>query len=166
MPTRQPVPIPILLVVTHIILVPNPFVVYRPLSLPPSFPHFCHLYLVSRFTASGDNCEIDMVCDFHSELYPISAGEKLDIALASTLNDDGTPDSGTYDPHQRSSLMDEYDYVMYGKVFKISREERRSDRIEVYISYGGLLMCLSGSPQPLNKIGLDTSVYLLMRKRS
>lgn len=46
-----------------------------------------------------------------------------------------------YDPRPRSTLADRYDYVMNGKVYKIDDER---DKLNVYASYGGLLMLLRG----------------------
>jgi hypothetical protein len=37
-------------------------------------------------------------------------------------------------------------------------------RVEVYISFGGLLMQLVGDPKKLEDLEVDSSVYLLMRK--
>jgi len=117
--------------------------------------------------ARGENYEMEMVCDFHSELYPLAAGEKIDVVLASTLNDDGSAEESNpvYNPHLKSSLLDEYEYVMHGKVFKIKQPSKTSHNIEVFISYGGLLMSLKGEPRHL-KLELDMNVYLLIKKRS
>jgi len=61
------------------------------------------------------------------------------------------------------SLMDRYDYVMHGKVFKYAEEE---DKAIVYVSYGGLLMALKGEPRtlPSHSFEVDSQMYLLMRK--
>lgn len=37
-------------------------------------------------------------------------------------------------------------------------------KVEVYISFGGLLMLLVGDPKKLQDLEVDSSVYLLMRK--
>ena len=43
--------------------------------------------------------------------------------------------------------MDNYDYVMYGKIFKYKDNTSAGQaRVEVFISYGGLLMQLIGEP--------------------
>ena len=45
----------------------------------------------------------------------------------------------------KPSLMDNYDYVMYGKIFKYKDNSSAGHaRVEVFISYGGLLMQLIG----------------------
>jgi DNA-directed RNA polymerase I, II, and III subunit RPABC3 len=37
-------------------------------------------------------------------------------------------------------------------------------KVEIYISFGGLLMLLVGDPRKLQNLEVDASVYLLMRK--
>lgn len=37
-------------------------------------------------------------------------------------------------------------------------------KVEVYISFGGLLMLLVGDPKKLQDLEVDSSVYLLVRK--
>lgn len=39
-----------------------------------------------------------MHLDVNSEIYPLGVGQKFTMALATTLNLDGTPDSGYYTP--------------------------------------------------------------------
>eukprot|EP00962_Isochrysis_galbana_P061259 scaffold36309_cov148-Isochrysis_galbana.AAC.2 len=54
-------------------------------------------------------------------------------------------------------------YAMYGKIFKW-RQENTKAPIEVQVSFGGLLMRLKGDPRHLQKLVLDSRVYLLMRQ--
>lgn len=61
--------------------------------------------------------------------------------------------------------MDQFEYVMYGKVFKYKDSQAQGQlRVEVFVSFGGLLMQLSGDPSKLESFEVDNSVYLLMRK--
>lgn len=63
------------------------------------------------------------------------------------------------------SLMDAYDYVMYGKIFKYKDSSKPgSIKVQVYISFGGLLMQLVGDPKKLETLEVDNNVYLLIRK--
>jgi hypothetical protein len=39
-----------------------------------------------------------------------------------------------------------------------------SVKVEVYVSYGGLLMLLAGDPKKLQHLEVDASLYLLLRK--
>ncbi|GLT41370.1 hypothetical protein SLA2020_154400 [Shorea laevis] len=63
-----------------------------------------------------------MHLDVNTEIYPMHVGEKFTMALAHTLNMDGTPDTSYYDQGERKSLADKYEYIMHGKLYKISDE--------------------------------------------
>jgi len=119
---------------------------------------------VSRIMASSENYEMELILDVDVDIYPITFGEKFSIALASTLNLDGSPDEGVFDQTGKPSLADKYEYVMYGKVFKQTEEKAPSLKVAIYVSYGGLLMMLKGDPRNLQGIDVDTRIYLLMRK--
>ncbi|KAJ4723629.1 DNA-directed RNA polymerases II and V subunit 8A [Melia azedarach] len=78
---------------------------------------------------------------------------------------DGTPDTGYYTPGGRKSLADKYEYIMHGKVYKITDEgSGRSLKAEIYVSYGGLLMMLKGDPTYVSQFELDQKLFLLIRK--
>eukprot|EP00695_Tsukubamonas_globosa_P001473 TRINITY_DN249_c0_g1_i1.p1 TRINITY_DN249_c0_g1~~TRINITY_DN249_c0_g1_i1.p1 ORF type:complete len:100 (-),score=21.42 TRINITY_DN249_c0_g1_i1:39-338(-) len=98
------------------------------------------------------------------DIYPIEIGDKIRLALHDTLIP-GQVDSGRYDPklESKQTLMDEYDYVMYGKVFKYSIE-KGTGKVRIYISFGGLLMELKGDPEYVKEINPDSRLYLLIRK--
>lgn len=68
------------------------------------------------------------------------------------------------DPN-RKTLMDAYEYVMYGKIFKYKDGSKGGQlRVEVLISFGGLLLQLIGDPKKLEALEVDNNVYLLMRR--
>ena len=61
--------------------------------------------------------------------------------------------------------MDLFEYVMYGKIFKYKDSSRGGQiKVEVYISFGGLLMQLIGDPKKLETLEVDNNVYLCMRR--
>jgi DNA-directed RNA polymerases I, II, and III subunit RPABC3 len=118
---------------------------------------------------------MDLILDINVDVYPVIQGEKLAICLATTLNLDGTSmqrghvdtKSEIYDRSigVRETLADKYDYVVFGKVFKY-RDSTSSGHVkaDVYASFGGLLMQLTGDPKRLQDLDLDQSLYLLARK--
>lgn len=53
---------------------------------------------------------------------------------------------------------------MHGKVFKVAQSSAKEGKMEVFTSYGGLLMSLKGEPSHLTKIELDQRMYLLIKK--
>ncbi|GIL83442.1 hypothetical protein Vretimale_11194 [Volvox reticuliferus] len=121
---------------------------------------------VSRFVCHSDLYEMDLQIDLNTELFPLQRNDKFSLVLAWTLNLDATPGSEKYDADfpaisGRRTLMDNYDYVMYGKVFKYKDNNMK---VEVYISFGGLLMKLAGDPVKLEPIEVDSNIYLLLKK--
>ncbi|XP_021907066.1 DNA-directed RNA polymerases II, IV and V subunit 8B-like [Carica papaya] len=120
---------------------------------------------VTRIEARSQNCDMFMHLDVNTEIYPMAVGDKFTMALAHTLNPDGTPDTGYYTPGARKSLADKYEYIMHGKLYKISdRASGKTLKAEIYVSYGGLLMMLKGDPSYVANFELDQRLFLLIRK--
>ena len=56
---------------------------------------------------------------------------------------------------------------MYGKLFKCmdhDPDESGNPKISVYLSFGGLLMSLTGDQRQLSRLHQNARLYLLMRK--
>ena len=68
-----------------------------------------------------------------------------------------------FDQSKKPSLQDKFEYVMHGKVYKCEEDEQ-SNRLSIYMSFGGLLMRLKGDASNLLGIELDQHLYLLIRK--
>jgi len=127
---------------------------------------------VSRIEGVGETYEMDLILDVNTDIYPLAEGNKVTLALASTLNLQGKPEGDSYEPSDEPSLADRYEYVMFGKVYKFDRDGDKKDapkknpnaKVSVYMSYGGLLMMLRGDPKNLLRIELDSRLYLLLRK--
>ena len=65
------------------------------------------------------------------------------------------------------SLADDYDYVMYGKVYKKADKKSSAEspgEVTLYASFGGLLMSLAADKADLEGAHLDDRVYLLVKK--
>ncbi|XP_059655019.1 DNA-directed RNA polymerases II and V subunit 8A-like [Cornus florida] len=120
---------------------------------------------VSRVDARSEQFDMHLLLDVNTEIYPIHVGEKFMMVLASTLNLDGTPDTGYYTQGGRKTLADKFEYVMHGKLYKIS-EDGPGPRVkaELYVSFSGLLMMLKGDPSIATKFELDQRLFLLIRK--
>lgn len=77
-------------------------------------------------------------------------------------------DSGEYNPIEtEGSRADSFEYVMYGKIYRIEGDEAHteaSSRLSAYVSYGGLLMRLQGDANNLHGFEIDQHLYLLMKK--
>ncbi|KAJ0035808.1 hypothetical protein Pint_26008 [Pistacia integerrima] len=122
-------------------------------------------YAVSRIEARSQNCDMYMLLDVKVGIYPMRVGDKFALALAHTLNLDGTPDTGYYTQGGRKFLADKFEYIMHGKLYKISdKGSGKTLKAEIYVSYGGLLMMLKGDPSYITQFELDQKLFLLMRK--
>jgi DNA-directed RNA polymerases I, II, and III subunit RPABC3 len=97
--------------------------------------------------------------DVNSELFAAKAGDKLDVALSSSLT--GMADDGNYDPQLSSPLLDKFDYACHGRVFNIKHIEDQN--VEVQASFGGLLMKLVGEQAHVEQLSMDMTFFLLMR---
>ncbi|CAH9108906.1 unnamed protein product [Cuscuta europaea] len=118
---------------------------------------------VDRIVAKGNQFEKTMVLDVNSQIYHIDINDTLKIVLVSTINLDGTPDSGYYLQGNRKSLADDYEYVMQGKLYRIPEGKSR-DELRLIVSFGGLLMELSADSSIAAKFELDQRLFILIRK--
>ena len=121
---------------------------------------------VNRIAATGSTYECDLLLDINSQIYSIKDGEKISMALTSTLNLDGTPDdhfsySSTVDGGE-TTLADTYDYVMHGRIFDM--DYKKDNIIVIAASFGGLLMRLTGEQKHFSNILPDMRLYVLIKK--
>ncbi|KAK7687471.1 DNA-directed RNA polymerases I, II, and III subunit RPABC3 [Cerrena zonata] len=116
---------------------------------------------VSRIIGqSSTSQDIKITLDINSELFPVKSNDSLTIVLASSLGNEASmlTSNGSWRPPKASdrSLADDYDYVMYGTVYKFE-ENSGDDKI-----FGGLLMRLEGGYRSLSNLKQD-SAYILIR---
>ncbi|XP_075720239.1 DNA-directed RNA polymerases I, II, and III subunit RPABC3 isoform X3 [Rhinoderma darwinii] len=108
------------------------------------------------------------VKDIDPEGRKFDRGDKFRLVIANTLYEDGTLDDGEYNPNDdRPSRADQFEYVMYGKVYRIEGDETSTEaatRLSAYVSYGGLLMRLQGDANNLHGFEVDSRIYLMMKK--
>ncbi|KAH0838433.1 RNA polymerase I [Lanmaoa asiatica] len=124
---------------------------------------------VSRLYARSKNHDMDMTLDYNVELFPLAEGQSFAMALASSLipssGGDGAEaeDRDIWRPDGKGvkGLEEEYDYVMYGKVYKF---DGGGEIVTVYASFGGLLLSLTGSFRHMAGIVLGDPVFILLRK--
>lgn len=69
----------------------------------------------------SENYEMEMQLDVNTEIYKVKNGQKFTIAIAHSLSLDGSADRPLVEG--QPSLLDKYEYVMYGKVFKLKEEK-------------------------------------------
>lgn len=82
---------------------------------------------VHRLDATSLDATTKLILDINCELYPMHANENFQVLVASTLNLDGTKDetaSGWRGNRPgEATLADMWDYVCYGKVYKVEDPE-------------------------------------------
>ncbi len=89
---------------------------------------------VSRIAATSKVNKLSIELDINTEIYPVDEGAFYKLVIASSVNADGsdTFDIIRYENEGSSSgmgsLIDKYEYVMHGKVFKyqlIGEDEKK-----------------------------------------
>jgi DNA-directed RNA polymerase I, II, and III subunit RPABC3 len=108
---------------------------------------------------------------------------EFSLALASTLHPDGVAKdagaSGGWRADIEGGLADDWDYVMYGKVSNFTLlarspadfvvvqvykyDEGSGEEVTAYVSFGGLLMALTGVYRHMTNLTVGEYVYLLLR---
>lgn len=86
---------------------------------------------VSRIKAYSENGqEVLLTLDVNTELYPLNVDDRMTVALALSLNLDGSKDDGKgwrEVGRGEQTLADEYDYVCHGKIYRF--EEGTGDNM-------------------------------------
>ncbi|KND02558.1 DNA-directed RNA polymerase core subunit RPB8 [Spizellomyces punctatus DAOM BR117] len=122
---------------------------------------------VSRIRAEGQTLDVEVLLDVNTEIYPLEVGDKFAFLLATTLSLDGLAGDAQNkeawrDRSGERTLADDYDYVMYGKVYKF--DDSGSGKVSVYASFGGLLLCITGDQRQMQDFDVGMNLYLLMKK--
>ncbi|QWW24400.1 hypothetical protein CA7LBN_003234 [Candidozyma auris] len=120
---------------------------------------------VSRIEGQSSTAQdIKITLDINSELFPVKESDSLTITLASSLGNEDSmiTSNGSWRPPKRGdrSLADDYDYVMFGTVYKFE-ESQDNDKMAVYISFGGLLMRLEGGYRSLSNLKQENAYILI-----
>ena len=84
--------------------------------------------LVSRLHCESESYKMDMILDVNTQVYPVDLNDKFSVVLTTTLKVDETPDDGEYNPYDTTpSKADQFEYVMYGKTYRIDADDGESD---------------------------------------
>jgi hypothetical protein len=104
---------------------------------------------VSRLKAESRNYNMRLTLDYNCEIFPLEAGQSVVLALASSLaRDPAVSQDGTVeedrdrdvwrpDGKDRRGFEDDYDYVMYGRVYRFDPGEK--DNVYVLNLYSSKL---------------------------
>lgn len=63
---------------------------------------------------------------FHVFCFRIT-GDKFRLVIATTLKEDGYLGDSEWDPHLSSSRVDSFEYIMYGKIYRIEGDDGPGD---------------------------------------
>lgn len=120
---------------------------------------------VSRIEAqSTAHPDLQLSLDINTELYQVQKGETITVSIASSLGEQNPSRSWRPPRAGETSLADEYDYVMFGKVYKFTEDEKgEKDKLVLYASFGGLLLSLEGNYSHLSPLKQE-QIYLLIRR--
>lgn len=123
---------------------------------------------VSRLKGISTDNLVELTLDINHELFPVSVGETLSVVLATSIRLDGTkedPKAGWRDLQKKDAdqtLADLYDYVCYGKVYRVTESNEGQD-VKVYLSFGGLLLVMAGPYKKLTGLKIE-NLYMLVKK--
>ncbi|KAJ1348604.1 DNA-directed RNA polymerases I, II, and III subunit RPABC3 [Parelaphostrongylus tenuis] len=120
----------------------------------------------SRLFCDSESFSMELILDVNTQIYPVNLNDKFRLMITKSVRDDRMPDEGEYDPKASYSRVEQFEYVMFGRIYRIEGDEAGADgsRISVYASFGGLLMKLKGEAFNLQNFELDSNIYLLMKK--
>mmetsp|Transcript_37504 Transcript_37504/g.149591 ORF Transcript_37504/g.149591 Transcript_37504/m.149591 type:complete len:104 (-) Transcript_37504:1719-2030(-) len=90
--------------------------------------------LVSRLLAQSESYDTEVILDFNCQILPLYEGEKFELALSRSLYRDrdhqgeleSTGEVAYFTPKEGDSHLDDYDYVMHGKIFKYAEEDGKA----------------------------------------
>ncbi len=127
---------------------------------------------VSRIFCESESFKMGLILDIHAQIYPLSKGEKFRLVLTKSLLNEGNGEDDDEDAAEEldgrldNSKMAEFDYVCYGKIYRIESQDSSADssRLACYVSFGGLLMQLTGDASNLQGFRVGKHLYLMMKK--
>ncbi|KAK7283845.1 hypothetical protein RIF29_13593 [Crotalaria pallida] len=118
---------------------------------------------VSRIVARSEKCDMHLLLDVNTEIYPLNKDEKFLMVLSPSLvlnTKDGPV-----------SIQDKFEYIMHGRLYNIEHDgeppkegSKTELEVEVYASFGGLQMKLKGHASHCLKFAVDQKLFLLIRK--
>ncbi len=136
---------------------------------------------VQRCEGKTKDTDYYISMDINSEIYPMKRDNSYTILLVRSIYESKpTPKYFDYEifANKKNSLMENFDYVMCGKVFQFSKDkvknpvpEDSEPTLSIGISFGGLLFQISGlkrdektgKPKGFEDINLDDTLYLLIK---
>lgn len=122
-----------------------------------------HFITVKRLKGKTDIFGMDIILDVHAELMNLEKGQVYYFALAKNKNNHDMNFKKLFNEEEpmEEAFFAEFNYVMHGKVF--DNKPIGKEKMNIRISFGGLLLEMIGPKTNLRELSVDTSVYLMMR---
>lgn len=127
----------------------------------------CRSMSSSGSGGSGED-PLKITVDINTDVYPVDVGQIVTLAMSTTLNLSGETERDAYDHsvYQRDTVMSNFEYVMFGKVFKCNTDDLNAEKSEVLVSFGGLLMKVEGTSSAIRSLKFNQNYYFMMKKTS
>ncbi|MES1915674.1 MAG: hypothetical protein MHM6MM_007586 [Cercozoa sp. M6MM] len=109
---------------------------------------------VSRLDCRGTGFQMTLRLDVNTDLFEADVQDQFRLRICKAVD-------VNFDQMSTSEFAG-FDYVMYGKIFKI--DAASDNQFEVYVSFGGLLLLLKGEAQHVRKLPLDQRVFLCVKR--
>ena len=117
---------------------------------------------VSRIEANGEETDCKIFLDINTDIYAINKDVPYSLLLTKSLDSNPNDNKFSFEIFtKKSNLVDSYDYIMYGKIFKYTEE---NNGVSVFVSFGGLILGITGTPKVLKELRVDERIYLLLKK--
>ncbi|KAH0485184.1 MAG: uncharacterized protein KVP18_003993 [Porospora cf. gigantea A] len=115
---------------------------------------------VARIKGKTSAFEADISLDVNTDLFPVQEKQVITIAIADQIC--AIPNKTGIDvlTHKLPSLLEQYDYVMHGRVFRVENKSGMSRTL--YASFGGLLLSIQSDAQTIAGISIDQRIYILL----
>jgi DNA-directed RNA polymerase I, II, and III subunit RPABC3 len=127
-----------------------------------------------RVTMMSKTMSNKLEIDINNIIYPVKPDETFQVALTDNVSPPENRKNlkNAHDHDARilgASIMDQYEYVMYGKVYKKTdskpAKEGQARTSTVFVSYGGLLMKLDSEEyEALKDLHVNDGIYFMMRR--
>uniref|UniRef100_A0A915EGW7 DNA-directed RNA polymerases I, II, and III subunit RPABC3 n=1 Tax=Ditylenchus dipsaci TaxID=166011 RepID=A0A915EGW7_9BILA len=78
---------------------------------------------VSRLVCDSESFKMDLILDINSQIYAMNLGEKFRLMIIESMRQDGLTDEGDYDGEVDNPRMRSFEYVMYGKIYRIEGDD-------------------------------------------
>ncbi|KAK1934854.1 putative RNA polymerase subunit 8c [Babesia divergens] len=118
---------------------------------------------VSRINAKSTGFDAELLLDVNTDIFPVMVKSLLHVLITNNLLP-GSSDVNLSELNELPPLIREYEYAMYGKIFKY--EDISSESRTIYASFGGLMMSLTADKQVVADLELDMRIYLMARRIS